>query len=166
FKGESTNKNEADYANRFYGAMNIFVSKHYAGGSGLLKKIFLRAGIFSASIFYKMKLLFNRKSSSKIKEDAITYHLTGDAQAITEAESILLKAGIHANKIHDPEVLKNQKEPFRNSAIVFCIGSFTLEDAMQYMNPLSQNEYYFHFAGSNSIIGSNDKNSTGIFFTN
>ena len=167
FKGESTNKNQADYARRFYGAMDIFVSKHYAGKTGMLKKMFLRTGILSASLMFKMKLLFAPKAQNSISRDeAVTYYLTGDAEGIAESHSILLNAGIDVDRISTLRTLTNHKKQTNNSAIVFCIGSFTLEDAMHFMQDSYSIQYYFHYKGSNSIIGSNDKKSAGIFFTN
>ncbi len=168
FKGESTNKNESDYAKRFYGAMDIFVSKHYAGKSGILKKAFLKTGISAASFLYKMKLLFAHKEQiTKSKRvEAVTFYLTGDAQGIEEARSMLLQAGVQEDKMSNLQTLTNQKSLSNNSAIVFCMGSLTLEDVMQNMQHFSQTSFYFHYTGSNSIIGSNDKNNAGIFFTN
>ena len=166
FKGESTNKNQPDYAKRFYGAMDIFVSKHYAGKAGTFKKLFLRTGILSASFIFKMKLLFTRKThNSIIRNEAVTFYLTGDAGGIAESHFILLNSGIDVDRISADPTLTNQKKLANNSAIIFCIGSFTLEDAMQFMKDSSSIPYYFHYKGSNSIIGSNGKKSAGIFFT-
>ncbi len=167
FKGESTNKHDSDYAKRFYGAMDIFVSKHYAGKSGILKKAFLKTGISAASFLYKMKLLFAHKEYNSItKDEADTFYLTGDAKGIVEARTILLKAGVQDDNMSVLLTLNNLKILSGNSAIVFCIGSLTLEDVMQNLDHFSQTSFYFHYTGSNSIIGSNDKNNTGIFYAN
>ncbi|MEO7210106.1 MAG: glycosyltransferase family 2 protein [Chitinophagaceae bacterium] len=168
FKGESTNKNESDYAKRFYGAMDIFVSKHYAGKSGIFKKAFLKTGISAASFLYKMKLLFSHKerNSKNKRDETFIFYLTGDTQGIEESRSMLLKSGVREDNMSVVQTLNNLKSLSNNSAIVFCIGSLTLEEAMSYMEHFSQPQYFFHYSGSNSIIGSNDKNNAGIFYSN
>lgn len=46
FKGESTQKESADYISRFYGAMQIFADKHYSSSRGRVLKLSLQLGIW------------------------------------------------------------------------------------------------------------------------
>ena len=51
FKGESTKKASLNYVKTFYGAMGLYVEKHYTGGAGKLFSRFLKLGIaFRAGI--------------------------------------------------------------------------------------------------------------------
>jgi len=47
FKGESTTKNSLAYYRNFYGAMSIFVSKHYTGFKQLGLRMLVHAGIWA-----------------------------------------------------------------------------------------------------------------------
>lgn len=165
FKGESTNKNQSQYAKRFYGAMDIFVSKHYAGNVGALKKIFLSAGIFSASLFYKLKIFFNHSTTKQKSKTSkvVDFILTGDAAGMEEAHALLLKNNIQENRISKSQTIESTHEQ-RTTAIIFCIGLYALEDAMNIMQQHPNAAFYFHYTGSESIVGSSDKNNTGIFY--
>lgn len=166
FKGESTHKNQANYAHRFYGAMNIFVSKYYTGKKNILKRFFLRAGIQGAIFIHKIKRAL--KSNSTVKEftDVETYFLLGDRICIDEAKSLCIKSGIRENNIAFIEPGINNATHFDQSAIVFCLGNNTLKDVIQFMQNRKTEQFYFHYLGTNSIIGSSDKNSTGTIIAN
>ena len=45
FKGESTKKDSIQYVQLFYGAMNLFVKKHYASFQALFYSIFIQVAI-------------------------------------------------------------------------------------------------------------------------
>lgn len=166
FKGESTNKNQPEYAKRFYGAMDIFVSKYYSGSTGAIKKIFLRAGIFSASLFYKIKILLSNshvvKKNTTSEESA--FILTGDAEGMEEAHALLSKNNIQENRISKTQTIATMNDQ-SHTAIIFCLGTSTLEEAISVMQQNNHAAYYFHYTGSKSIIGSCDKNIAGNFYT-
>jgi GT2 family glycosyltransferase len=60
-KGGST-KHDLKYVKDFYGAMNLFVKKHYSTKSSLFRWL-LYAGIFTRKMFAMIALLFNRQNT-------------------------------------------------------------------------------------------------------
>lgn len=50
FKGESTKAGDLNYVKNFYGAMSIFVKKHYSGGKYRMFRIFIEAAIWLRAV--------------------------------------------------------------------------------------------------------------------
>ena len=60
FKGESTKKGSLNYIKLFYGAMSIFVNKHYSGGVSLFFKFFIHIGIWTVAGISTIRNFFIR----------------------------------------------------------------------------------------------------------
>ncbi|MGG9970837.1 glycosyltransferase family 2 protein [Ferruginibacter sp. SUN002] len=61
FKGESTKAGDLNYVKNFYGAMNIFVKKHYSGGKYRLFSVFIHVAIWLRAIPLTIATIFKRK---------------------------------------------------------------------------------------------------------
>lgn len=57
YKGESTKKASLNYVKTFYGAMGLYVEKHYTGSSGKWFSYFLKAGIVIRALMSSVKRL-------------------------------------------------------------------------------------------------------------
>lgn len=60
FKGESTKKGSLNYIKLFYGAMSIFVNKHYSSGASLFFKFFIHIGIWTVAGISAIRNFFMR----------------------------------------------------------------------------------------------------------
>ncbi|MES2430315.1 MAG: glycosyltransferase family 2 protein [Bacteroidota bacterium] len=60
FKGESTKKGDLNYVKNFYGAMGIFVKKHYGASEHKVFTTFIQLAIWLRSIPLTIGTLFNR----------------------------------------------------------------------------------------------------------
>ncbi len=157
FKGESTKKGSLNYVRVFYNAMSLFVKKWYPGaGSWLLRKT-LQAGIFvrgAASVFV---LPFKRKKKN--------FPLFSNIVLIGDTHNTSLAADIACHYCTGKNVLKlteAERGELVDSVIVFCIG-----DSWNYKKSIEriekQNAYSYKWFGkdSRSIVGSDNKNSSG-----
>lgn len=61
FKGESTDKNNIAHIKNFYGAMHIFVKKHYTGAGKTIYSFLLRAAIGLVAGVHTLRLFFRRR---------------------------------------------------------------------------------------------------------
>ncbi len=60
FKGESTKKGSLNYIQQFYGAMSIFVNKHYTNGAAGVFKIFIHIGIWIVAFISAIRNFLRR----------------------------------------------------------------------------------------------------------
>ena len=162
FKGESTQKNIA-YTKLFYKAMGIFVEKHYEKQSRLFS-IMLRMAIGVRGIVSFAGQFFLHRQSSQGPGKIVHTIIAGEPAEIkkavgalnnqTEKRNIIQVAGL-------PEInaaLQLQK----TGEIIFCAGHTSYKDIIDYIeNAHSNIDYKFFASGSNSIVGSMSKNSSG-----
>jgi GT2 family glycosyltransferase len=177
FKGESTQKISAGYVKHFYGAMRLFVKKHYSHHK---KTLWVMNGAISLGIaMARVKIKINKKQDPVKTWAAIvpTAVLAGQKkfndclEIIKYAEPPLLLAGRIAVKENDKDAsighLKDIKSIIKNNNIgqlLFCEGELSYSAIIaQLENIQGKTVFLFHAAGSNSIVGSSNKNSKGIF---
>ncbi len=167
FKGESTQKKSASYVTHFYGAMKRFVDKHY--GNNSTRRALMHFVIAAGKQARKLKnslLKENNKSNVNLASILIVgkaYQIEAALKTVTIATTVKINiddAEISYDKILD---VANDKKV---QSILLCEGkggySFII-DAMQTIAPHFLVLFYADRSGS--IIGSNNKNSKGIFFT-
>ncbi|HEY0677095.1 MAG TPA: glycosyltransferase family 2 protein [Chitinophagaceae bacterium] len=147
FKGESTRK-DAGYVKLFYKAMRQFVKKHYRSGSGL---------IFSGMLTTAIRL---RSVASVIRGSAIM-------PKVLPIEDATLRGDEETVKLLGQSLRKRNIEIKGNSSnIIYCEGknySFHhIIEAIQQMN--SMENALIHASGSNSIVGSGNKDHQGMAF--
>ncbi len=152
FKGESSKQDENKHLHLFYGAMKIFVRKHYwAGKAGLYSNlltlaIYLRAAISFFSL--PLKLIKGRNKTKKIKN----FQLIGDEEAVSTLQKRLRQ------KMAEASAIKDEKP----GAAIFCINRFSCKQAIEMLSlSYKQQEVRWHHHGSGSVVGSTDKDATG-----
>ena len=165
FKGESTQTDKQDYTKNFYGAMKIFVNKHYKNTSSILLKAAITTSAALSSSGKKLKRFF---SSAENKKANNSFILLGDEDATKSAEEILLvnnlsyQCVILSNETNyeceslnvDPKLGKLQNVKLN---IVFCTGELRYASCIQFIqNNKNKFVYYWHYKNSASIISATD----------
>jgi len=189
FKGESTGKKSLKYVKMFYGAMRIFVKKHYSGRASCLNAFFihiaigLRAGVSAAYFSLKTKFLLiarinsftvNKKYKTKpVKKDRII--IAGTDEEYEEVKALLAKAGsekritgrvaIDEKKYTDTgSALNAAAQSGKITAIIFCQGKLSYSYIIDKIQNLPKKlSIRFHAKGTESIVGSDSKNTSGEF---
>lgn len=162
FKAEST-KDDKAYVKDFYGAMKIFIEKHYKKTASF----FLKTAVsLSAAISLSGKKLKHIFSSIKKEKLTNSFILLGDEDAVKSAEAILSNKNLLYQSIifsketeFETESLtqKLQLINISKANLVFCINKITGVLCIQFMQT-NKNRfvYYWHYKDSAGIIsGSN-----------
>jgi N-acetylglucosaminyl-diphospho-decaprenol L-rhamnosyltransferase len=179
FKGESTTKNSYQYISRFYGAMNLFVRKHYRANRVIL--LLMKASIVFSKLISLIAVFFKKPlagdpSKSKPQQtavlcdqqqfDAVIHLLKYSKTPIVINGRIAVDdndTGIAIGKMENTEVLINKK-PL--DQLVFCEGTLSFKTIIEKMQQLSgKSAFLIHAKGSGSLVGSGDKNDKGVFIT-
>ncbi len=169
FKGESTQKKSASYITHFYGAMKRFVDKHYGNNSTrrALMHFVIAAGK-QARKFKNRLLKENNISNVNLLNILIvgkTHQIEAALKIFTIAKATIVKINIDDAEFSHNKILHVAKDK-KVQSILLCEGKggySLIIDAMQTIAPHFL--ILFYADGAGSIIGSNDKNSKGIFFT-
>ncbi|PHS65612.1 MAG: glycosyl transferase family 2 [Flavobacterium sp.] len=150
YKGESTQK-EAEYLDRFYGAMHIFYKKHF--NTNLLFDSFVKFGVFVAKNFNKP----SKKRSNISSENNITYVLT---------ENIILLKNISENI--NTEIKTTSKTIFSdevliNTNFIFDVDYMSYSQIFMVMRKLRGKGNTFRISppGCNFILGSDQSDQKG-----
>lgn len=176
FKGESTKKETTRYIRLFYGAMELFVRKHFNT---------LKAGLFSmlirGAILFKIAMAGLKKmtSSSSMKKrtlqpDQQKFLLVAD---IVDHQTIINQ--IHLASIKDLitlnldlnsfqqhlKFLAESIDQYKPNGIIFCAGNSLSYQQIIYLTENIKQEIpiYFYTPGTSAIVGSSDKDSIGDF---
>ena len=171
FKGESTQKFSAAYRQHFYGAMLLFVRKHYSAEKATVFLMEKAIGFSKALTLFKKT---NTKTpTAKILNTAIvaSQPVFDDCiRLVQHANPGLLIAGrisIQQDGGSAIGTMNNLKECIKQHSIgqvIFCEGEVSFKEIILKVGSLQGNTIFLvHAAGSNSIVGSNDKNARGIF---
>ncbi|MEO7802347.1 MAG: glycosyltransferase family 2 protein [Ginsengibacter sp.] len=176
FKGESTQKRSESYVKHFYGAMIIFVHKHYSGfkAKWYTKLIDIIIIIKAATV----KFGVNRKKPLAEPEETAPGNLVviGSSDECDSVLSIIKSAEIKANilgrvtpqslddlpnigKIDDLNlILKNYKA----NEVILCEGVMSYENIIQILSTLPQTiKKRFYSNGVSNIISSDNKDISG-----
>ncbi len=159
FKGESTKKGSFQYVKVFYNAMNLFVKKWYHGSGAWLLRQGLKAGIFLRGFVSVLNLSFQKKNKTKDQPfDEIV--CIGNADTASVAEDIL-----HLN-YPNKTIIKSlgfieSVSSFQNKMVVFCIGDLSYQKSIELLEQTDAASYKWFGKNSQSIVGSDNKNSSG-----
>lgn len=192
FKGESTRKKSLKYVRMFYEAMSIFVKKHYTGRSAYLNAFLLhfaiwsRAGVSAASQFVLktgVLLLTKINSFSRRKKKDVKSEMTpgtiivGTHEEYAEVKTLLAKAGLE-KKIIGTVVTDEKKEnnlqinidlnsfleTGKITEIIFCEGTLPYSWIIDKIQNLPKKvSIRFHAKGTESIVGSDSKDTAGEY---
>ena len=180
FKGESTKRNTVKYVQIFYGAMSFFVKKHYRGTGATFYTFFINIAIGLKAITHVIKKLFSFKSNvntTNASSPLCTIIVASEEDAL-QVNNIINEAGaklkilgrvdptlkVSNNSLGNYNQLQQVIRQHKIDNIIFCIRELTVKETIECLQniklPVS---YNFHFAGSSSIVGSNNKNTSGKF---
>lgn len=177
FKGESTQKRSSNYIRTFYGAMDLFVSKHYRQQK--LKLVFMRSSIGFSRIIATTALLFrniasNKNNFSKPIQTAAVISQQKFADIIHlirfSKPPLVINGRIAVDSNDTASAMGNFSEIEtiikKNSLdqLIFCEGDLSFKAIIERTEQLSAKaEFLFHANGSESIVGSSNKNENGFF---
>ena len=178
FKGESTKKDNLQYVRLFYGAMDLFVQKHYRGVKAVLYSFFIHIalGLKTVSTLFA-GIFFSKKNSHQNKTGKPLPALIVGCQKDCESLAILLKNT--TAKLQIIGIVDTTNTPGNNSlgnlqrlpelinkhsieTIIFCINDLSVKEVISIIEGIHpQVSYQFHRVGSCSIVGSSNNNEAG-----
>lgn len=173
FKGESTQKGSIQYARSFYGAMALFVEKHFGSGRAGAYRSLIKGAIHLKSILWRTGRLFER---APVVKPPAPYVLVGDKAGLETARSILTQAGIpkflagyidtvNILGLEDSEAAATLIKSIKAqpaAKIIFCVNGLKVKQVISLITQLGpQYNYRFHLAGTGSIVGSDNKEFSG-----
>ncbi|HSN61705.1 MAG TPA: glycosyltransferase family 2 protein [Ferruginibacter sp.] len=177
FKGESTQKISADYVKHFYGAMLLFVKKHYSDKKATV--FFMKKAIGFSKAIASLKIKRIKDEQQKPLPDAgVNTAVVAGQQKFNECLQLIkyavppvMLAGRISIDVSDKNAaignLDDLKKCIKKNKIeqlLFCEGELTYEAIIQQVeNIRGKTNFLFNAQGSNSIVGSSDKNARGIF---
>lgn len=174
FKGESTQKLSAGYYQHFYGAMQLFVNKHYATKS--TTRFLMNSAIVFGAGLATVKRLFTSKKETQPSKPILTaivasHSVFNALLMITKQAAIpLVLAGRIALTDNDADAsigsiasLDSCLKKHSIQQLIFCEGSLSFESIIQLVDKhAGKVDFLFHAEGSRSIVGSSNKNSRGL----
>ena len=173
FKGESTKKASLKYVGLFYGAMGLFVQKHYSFSRALLYRIFIQ---FAYTVKAITTLFAFTKSITGNAEKSRAALLMGcriDCEAVSAllektTASVKIIETLYTDDLQNNQLLTHLQQlqsiikQDQIETVIFCINGFTAKEAVdliQHIHP--QINYFFCDTLSASIVGSGNKNQEG-----
>ena len=157
FKGESTQKQSVQYISNFYGAMLLFVKKHYGRVTGSLYALLINIAIVFKTVLSSIKNVFKRPAVAAGKN-----LYGGKVFVISETETFQkIQQSIQQYFIQS-ERAENINLVHANVSVVLCEPNMLFSEMITLMQ-LHQKKYHFfiHAEGTNSIVGSIDKDASG-----
>ena len=175
FKGESTQKKSRHYHQQFYGAMRLFAQKHYATKplSVFLMSLAIRGAQFLnyfGNLFSSVPIIDKKKSPLQTVVVGNSYAFNEALQLINFADQsfqVMGRVSVNTDDA-DPAIVDLENlipwlagKPV--NCIVFCLGDLSYRAAISIMKYAGTHySYFFHAAGSHSIVGSADKGVNGM----
>lgn len=159
FKGESAKAKNVQYLKSFYGAMEVFVNKHYRSQGKLLVSYLLKAGVFASAMTSALIQLPLQSFRKIFKSGKKRFLFEGDEEAIEEAKQIM------AIPQNGGFTITNKEVASPSDNLVFCQGTLSFHEIISRVEQNDvANKFYFHAKGSHSVIGSESKDRPGIVY--
>ena len=159
FKGESTIKKGEAYFNSFYGAMKLFVDKHY--NKNALWKAFIYLGVF---IRKNIAIVKNKFVSTAINTEIKSILIIGNKTETSTAKQLIEKTKTKATIIEtiNKTELQNILQKQNIGQIIFCDGLCSYEYILDCMNDFKNISFAFYSNQTSTIVGSNSKDKSGF----
>ena len=176
FKGESTRKGSLNYVLLFYNAMRVFVIKNYKGKSAKVFSFFIQVAIIIRGGFSLLNQLIKRLSQSifsgltRKKGQPQEVLAFANTEEFNELSNFLTKAGIEITSLK--QVLPTTATAFKlhqKTTLVFCQGTdFSWKQVIAQTEKMANKHlsFRFHAKNSQSIIGSDSKETSGEAMAN
>ena len=168
FKGESTQKQTTLYIKNFYGAMELFVKKHY--NRERLHYPLMKAGIALSKMIAQRRIKKPVKTGTPLPNNAVTI-IAGNEHDILKAHNLVLQATppyIVTKKIlHPSETFSLRfKVEETSGAVIFCEGILSNKSIIEALQHVPAGcTAMFYEQGATSIIGSRTKDRMGLVIT-
>lgn len=181
FKGESTKRGSLNYVRFFYGAMSLFVRKHYSNGFARFYSLIIHLAIWinalvSAVIHFMKRLIGKTKTSPQLKKtliiagirefEVIQSILQNSNRPLQVAGRIkkdsLEKDAALGTLAELPAIIASQQI----KELIFCTDSVSAKATISIVGQLPAGvNCWFHFKNTLGIIGSKEKNTSGCLMT-
>lgn len=175
FKGESTQKLSGIYIKHFYGAMKLFVLKHYTHQKAtlvfMLMAIFLSKALASLRMFLMHLFIHNKNpvapqhtaaACSQKEFNELIHLLKYASPKIIICGRLAVNENDAATCIGSIENPKQALIKHKIDQVVFCEGCLTFKDIIAQLPHFPKKiNCLFHAAGSGSIVGGGKKNVKG-----
>ena len=174
FKGESTQKNSQAYIRNFYGAMRLFVQKHYRDKKAGL--FFMRMAINLSIVLARIKLSFiETVNSVQAATPATDVLIVANQERFNEilqtikfaSPPLLIKGRVACTDVGPDKPLGNLNAligQYQVNTVLLCEGEMSFGNLIETMQRLSGKvNFLVNAEHSNSVVGSNSKNEKGIF---
>lgn len=176
FKGESTRKGSLNYVLLFYNAMRVFVQKNYRGNKASLFSFFIQVAILIRGavslidklFIYPIQKNLGRLFFKRVKEEI--FAVVADDAAYQEIVHFYSAAGIKMPKMRHflPENISVRELKTAVTTIIFCASDhYSWKQILEQVQKLSPMNipFRFHASISNSVIGSDSKETSGQVFS-
>ena len=156
FKGESTQKETLQYFRVFYGAMLLFVKKHYCKAVQIFFTLLISVAIVVKSVLGGIKKLF--KKTNEALEKKYTANKTLVVSGADDFQNIQPGLQQYFSQLERADGLNNIAPTI--TTVILCEPTVSFKDVITLMQQ-QQLEFFIHAAGTKSIVGSSDKKSSG-----
>ncbi len=171
FKGESTQKKDASYIKHFYGAMQLFVDKHYKTTS--LKYSAMSVAITTGKLIASIKNNISHNKNAIVKTASLNILFIGDEKQFELVKKIFnythycLDNFLNASKgVNTDEIKLIITEKNIEAIILGESESFSNLEIIKTLSLLPNIcKFLFYENTADSIIGSHDKNNSGEFIS-
>ena len=171
FKGESTQKKDNSYIKHFYGAMKLFIDKHYSRNT--IKRAAMSLAVASGKNIAKFKNLSSQNKNTASSTTPTNTLFIGNEQQQKKVE-ISLKSSVYL-----PTYYFNSERDFKTVNIhgfvkdknikTIIFGESKVLSNAEIINKIetlsSEYNFLFYQDGALSIIGSHNKNERGVFIS-
>lgn len=174
FKGESTQKLSAGYANHFYGAMDLFVKKHYADKKAT--RFFMHRAIFFSKQLAVLKYSFLKMNKKPLQVNSSQN--TAVLATLTEFNELidLIKFANPplticgqmdlGEKSNSPESVAAFFKKNKISQAIFVEGTLSFKNIIESLQHLPKKiNYLFHATKSDSIVGDSKTGNKAVFIS-
>ena len=172
FKGESTQKKNGAYIKQFYGAMKLFIDKHYKKNK--IKHASMSVAIKMGKNIAKIKTTPSVNTRSSLSQTFLNTLFVGEEKQYEKVKHLLKNTSYYPfhffNSLHNIEIDKIKKSIKENNIQAVIFGettSFANSEIIKDTALLSkQCNFLFYQNDADSIVGSHNKNERGIFISN
>ncbi|MEO5888622.1 MAG: glycosyltransferase family 2 protein [Ferruginibacter sp.] len=179
FKGESTNRGSLKYVRLFYGAMSLFVKKHYSSGLARFYNLLIRVAIWIKALFsaiaHMLKRMFGKVKPGTVEARCLI--IAGETefdfirsvlQENNRQQEIIGRinpgSAVTGDAMGSLQQLSGLVVKENATEIIFCTDDFSTKEAISIIQQLKEEIFFrFHFAGTFSIVGSKYEKSAGDF---
>ena len=166
FKGESTQRFRASYANNFYGAMGKFVHKHYQQAP--VKKNMMLAAIGLGKMIAKARILVAGKPATPIETAHESWVVC--TQRVFDNVIQLLKFAspslLISARVAPGDIAARLMHAPRSVQCIFCEEDMSWKSIIQTVSNAPRKAFYlFHGKDTGSVVGSSSSKANGLVIT-